>query len=576
MKEEKSTSHPKDHVTENKGTVSDKESNGHASTTATSEKETSATNQAAQYQKHLDANHSEPQSETPQLNATSRSGISGATLATIAVAALAVLGGGYFLNKQQLTQYETQLNTLKSQLQTTSQSQAAVDLTQLTSTLSPQFTALESRLRTEIDNVKQQNSQLQQQPTMLEEMNQRINQQQTTLTRLNSQVEQLTRTETPYWELVQIDYFVKLANRALLVDQDIPTALYFLNTVESSLSQLNDPRFASSLNSVRADIKRLSAIKPTDFDQLILQLTQLTGNVDELPFVTLLKDDSEEKQDVSNSVNDWKQNLKKNWQSISSQFVTVKKRDKTTLTQCLAESQSDEQKQQCYALLALNASEQQHYLRENIKLQLLVATQSITRHQQESYQQSLTNVQNWLNAYFDINKPQTQAFLTTLKTLQAESINYNKLLGELQIFSTSEKKLLKQATGTSTQAQTQVPAASLQSNTTEEKPTSGLNQTTTANKEVAENNSQPEQTQKQETPAPVNSGQQIENNVPTAPNNATPSEPALQPAPTTNNNAAETDATPTTEKDSITIEQAALNSYPNNTASADANAENKG
>ncbi|MBO0222675.1 uroporphyrinogen-III C-methyltransferase, partial [Vibrio parahaemolyticus] len=73
-------------------------------------------------------------------------------------------------------------------------------------------------------------------------------------------------------------------------------------------------------------------------------------------------DDDEQ---VSGDIADWKQNLSRSWKSFTSDFITVRARDGSEAP-----------------LLAPN---QDIYLRENIRSQLLIAAQAVPRYQEETY-----------------------------------------------------------------------------------------------------------------------------------------------------------------------------------------------
>jgi len=84
-------------------------------------------------------------------------------------------------------------------------------------------------------------------------------------------------------------------------------------------------------------------------------------------------------------------------------FITIRRRDETAIP-----------------LLAPN---QDIYLRENIRSQLLVAAQAVPRHQQEIYKQALETVSTWVRAYYDTDDASTKTFLDELDTLIDQDIN---------------------------------------------------------------------------------------------------------------------------------------------------------
>lgn len=53
----------------------------------------------------------------------------------------------------------------------------------------------------------------------------------------------------------------------------------------------------------------------------------------------------------------------------------------------------------------------------------MIAAQAIPRHQGEVFKQSLETVSTWVRAYFDINDPNTKAFLEEIDSLSQQPIS---------------------------------------------------------------------------------------------------------------------------------------------------------
>ncbi|VDY32455.1 Putative uroporphyrinogen-III C-methyltransferase [Morganella morganii] len=142
-------------------------------------------------------------------------------------------------------------------------------------------------------------------------------------------------------------------------------------------------------------------------DGTILRLNQLAGQVDNLRLDDGSRDgapmDSSDSEGLTSSVADWRTNLTKSWKGFMSDFITIRRRDNTSAP-----------------LLAPN---QDIYVRENIRAQLLIAAQAVPRHQEESYKQSLDAVSTWVRAYFSDSDPTNAAFLAEVDALAAQPIS---------------------------------------------------------------------------------------------------------------------------------------------------------
>ena len=62
------------------------------------------------------------------------------------------------------------------------------------------------------------------------------------------------------------------------------------------------------------------------------------------------------------------------------------------------------------------------YLTENLKTQLLQAELAVYRQDQAKFTLALKTATSWIQRYYDVNQPTTQAMLTALDTLKQAEI----------------------------------------------------------------------------------------------------------------------------------------------------------
>ncbi|MCU6275875.1 uroporphyrinogen-III C-methyltransferase [Morganella morganii] len=313
----------------------------------------------------------------------------GFLLGAIALAVILLVGGGVWYVSQAGTQAlskdlaaeNAQLKSQVAQLQQTQQQ------TQKQMQEFKEFIARQSALSTQ---------QQQQEAALKHE-----------LELLRSRITVLSSTDVKSWLLAQADFLVKMAERKLWNDQDVVTAMVLLKNADASLAEMNDPSLLDVRTALRNDITALSAVSQIDFDGTILRLNQLAGQVDNLRLDDGSRDgapmDSSDSEGLTSSVADWRTNLTKSWKGFMSDFITIRRRDNTSAP-----------------LLAPN---QDIYVRENIRAQLLIAAQAVPRHQEESYKQSLDAVSTWVRAYFSDNDPANTAFLAEVDALAAQPIS---------------------------------------------------------------------------------------------------------------------------------------------------------
>lgn len=308
----------------------------------------------------------------------------GQTLGAIAIALVIALGGGLYYHGHQQNQ---------SQMSDLAQMRQQVD-------------TLSSALTQALDNQKKLAGE------MSSEMNQTLEKARQTQAAQEEQIRTLQRQLTEVagrrsndWLLAEADYLVKNAGRKLWMEQDVTSSGALLKSADLSLAQMNDPSLLPIRQALKDDISALAGINKVDTDGLILEITSLANQVDNLKLADTQLPPAEgatEDLTLSSSINDWKSNLMKSWDSFVNDFITVRRRDGNV-----------------EPLLAPN---QDYYLRENIRQRLQMAAMAIPRHQNELYKQSLEKVDTWVRSYFDMQDSSTQAFLNELEALSQESI----------------------------------------------------------------------------------------------------------------------------------------------------------
>ncbi|MCC8373294.1 MULTISPECIES: uroporphyrinogen-III C-methyltransferase [Photorhabdus] len=269
-------------------------------------------------------------------------------------------------------------------------------------------------LRQQLESLKQQQSQdkqhiealFKEQSQTLSHFSAQNEQLGHSLQELQAKISALSSSDVKSWLLAQADFLVKMAGRKLWNDQDIVTAAALLKNADASLSEMNDPSLIEIRRAITQDISTLSAISQIDFDGIILRVNQLSNQVDNLRLADNTTDGSpmdEDNDELTGTLSEWRQNLSKSWKSFMDNFITIRRRDT--------------------AAEPLLAPNQDIYLRENIRARLLIAAQAIPRHQGEVFKQSLETVSTWVRAYFDINDPNTKAFLEEIDSLSQQPVS---------------------------------------------------------------------------------------------------------------------------------------------------------
>ncbi|MCU6676308.1 uroporphyrinogen-III C-methyltransferase [Leclercia tamurae] len=281
----------------------------------------------------------------------------------------------------------------------------ATDQTAARDALVTQVTALQQAQQTqkaELDSV------IKQQAVQLADANRQQAELTKQLDEMQQKVATISGTDAKTWLLAQADFLVKLAGRKLWSDQDVTTAAALLKSADASLGDMNDPSLIAARRALTQDIASLGTVSQVDYDGIILKVNQLSNQIDNLRLADNNDDDSpmdSDSSELSSSLSEWRINLQKSWQNFMDSFITVRRRDETTVP-----------------LLAPN---QDVYLRENLRSRLLVAAQAVPRHQEETYKQALDNVSTWVRAYYDTDDATTTAFLEDVDKLSQQNITMN-------------------------------------------------------------------------------------------------------------------------------------------------------
>ncbi|TCJ98851.1 uroporphyrin-3 C-methyltransferase [Volucribacter psittacicida] len=316
---------------------------------------------------------------------TSSSKKGGTGLALLAILiALGVGAGGYYVGQQQVANLEQKIAALSV----------------------PQPQVIEQQnddsLRDELTQLKQDYQGLSNQ---VEDFVQRQRDEQQSLTSLQEQVAKINnviKAEPNDWILSEADFLLNNALRKLVLDSDVDTAIALLQVASQSLEQVPDARVVGVRKALNDDLKQLLAVNNIDQNAIMQRLSMLANNIDELEILNVNFGDNTDNVQLSDSMLDWKENVKKSAVSFLNHFIRITPR-----------SQNDK------ALLAPN---QDIYLRENIRLRLQIAILAVPRQQNELYKQSLEAVAAWVRSYFNTNTEAAKDFLQQVDNLMEQSI----------------------------------------------------------------------------------------------------------------------------------------------------------
>jgi uroporphyrin-3 C-methyltransferase len=231
------------------------------------------------------------------------------------------------------------------------------------------------------------------------------------ITKLDAMVIQLERKvkqrQPSDWLLHEAEYLIRIASRTLWLEQDTAAAIGLLKNADVRLADLNDPTFLPVRELVHLDIKSLELMPTLQTDEIVLTLMAMNKQVAELPLAMVDVNANTDKNntELSNDINDWQANLSKTWEKFLDDFIRVRQRTGM--------------------IKPLISPEQQQHLRQNLNLKVQLALWAASERKADIYQQALTDIQQWITEFFDLEDGTNQHFLQSLTNLQTKRVSYD-------------------------------------------------------------------------------------------------------------------------------------------------------
>ncbi|WP_019029604.1 uroporphyrinogen-III C-methyltransferase [Colwellia piezophila] len=228
-------------------------------------------------------------------------------------------------------------------------------------------------------------------------------------TQISQIKQQVSQRQPSDWLIHEAEYLVRVAARTMWLERDTKAAISLLREADSRLKELKQPKYLPVRALINEDIEALALMPTLQNQQAILTLMALNKQV---PSLTLAKVNlgetlAGEKEDftLSDNINDWQTNLAKTWQKFLNDFITVRRR--TGMVEPL-----------------MTPNQQQH-LRQNLSLKVQLVQWAASEQKAEVYQQTLLDIQQWLNEYFDMDLASNQKFYQSIEQLKQQIVYYD-------------------------------------------------------------------------------------------------------------------------------------------------------
>ncbi|MFO6424466.1 uroporphyrinogen-III C-methyltransferase [Motilimonas sp. KMU-193] len=334
-----------------------------------------------------------PDTKTPPATPANKSG-NGSKLGIIAIVVSVGLSAFiYWHHQQSNAAQQLEIDQLESQISTRLEAQISSAIQSQTSEIS----ALKELQRVATERVKTLEANLVASGKQTQLVEQDI-------ANLQRNIAEMDVRRPNDWMLAEAEYLMRMAARKLWLEHDVASSIALLLATDQRIMELSDPSLSPLRQAIINDITTLEALPKLDKDGLVLKLTSLEQQVDNLNIAGIKLPESLTETDttLSSDVSDWRENLKKSWQSFADSFITIERRDGR--------------------VEALLAPDQAWYLKENIKNQITKAQLAVYREHQAIYSDSLTKAAKWISQYYDQNNPATQHLVDNLTELSKKAV----------------------------------------------------------------------------------------------------------------------------------------------------------
>jgi uroporphyrin-3 C-methyltransferase len=231
-----------------------------------------------------------------------------------------------------------------------------------------------------------------------------------TLSTQISQLEQQVQLRQPDdWLIHEADYLIRIATRTVWLEKDTQAAISLLREADSRLKTLGQPKYLPIRALINEDIEALALMPSLNTEDALLQLMALNKQIPQLVLAQVkitedLKGD-QENLTLSTNIDDWQSNLAKTWQKFLNDFITVRRR--TGMVEPLL------------------SPEQQQHLKQNLSLKIQLGQWAASEQKDAIYQQTLLDIQQWLNEFFDMQLISNQNFYQAIDDLKKQTVYYN-------------------------------------------------------------------------------------------------------------------------------------------------------
>lgn len=268
----------------------------------------------------------------------------------------------------------------------------------LVRTLDADRSALQGELRAMTERERQTARALDARVTALSEIPKQVQDLTASVEELHGQSEGPQRA----WSRAEALFLMEIAQRSLVLDRDVATAIAALESADSRLAAVRDPTLTTVRQQLATDLQGLRAVRVPDRTGLLARLSAAEGQAATIPTEGLLavERESAPSDELPTGFFARARAMAGNALAGLIRVRRVDERGGTVVTQ-----------------------DEELVRRQHLQLLLFTARTALARHDQPTYRSSLAAARQWLGEYFDVNSAATQTLLREIQLLEAVEID---------------------------------------------------------------------------------------------------------------------------------------------------------
>jgi uroporphyrin-3 C-methyltransferase len=290
------------------------------------------------------------------------------------------------------------------------------------------------------------NSKLTQQLSTLEKSNL------SSILQLEKRINQQIEARPTDWLINEAEYLIRMASRSLWLHKDIASAVKLLKAADQYVKQTDQSKYFELRQFITDDITRLNSIPALAIEDTVLSLMALNKQIATLPLAHVKKESVPiEKKQLSGDIADWRANLLITWNKFIADYFTLRPINAK--------------------IQPLLTPDYQQNLRQNLSLKVQLAIWAATEHKSVLFKHTLTDINDWLTQYFDMEQTTNIVFLDTIKRINTNIIDVDYAI-ELSSLLALKEEIKQQLIDSSDTVVPPQPNLSDKDNNTKPKPDS--------------------------------------------------------------------------------------------------------